>query len=495
MLRSDDEKRISRPIVRIATIGIAVGVALMMLSVSIVKGFQKEVKGMVVGFGSHFQVVSNRDNIGRDSQRLLFDQEVYDNLKKLPDVTHVQVFASKPGIIESKLGLQGVVIKGVDEDYDWKFLESVIKEGQRWSPDSAETEKIIISKLIANRLQLKLNDKVSVYFVNNQDDARQRNFTIVALYETGLEDYDSQYVFTDISHVQKLSGWGIQAQMLVDTVCQNGMITAGALAFGGDGNFRYSWSNASWQGEGPQFIYATKDTSFYAVVRDLAGTESDTAFAKIDFYDDTSVDPCRPYKVTTRTSGGSQQNYIGGYEVLINDYDKLIEADDAIFKSLPYDLQTHKVTDRSPEIFSWLAMLDINVIIIIVLMIVISIVNMTSALLIIILERQQLIGTLKALGSTDSPIVRIFLYNSAFIVGRGILWGNIVGVGIAALQWKFHFIPLNPENYYVSTVPISLEWGLFLILDVFTIGICLFAMLIPAKYVTRISPIRSIKFN
>jgi ABC-type lipoprotein release transport system permease subunit len=273
------------------------------------------------------------------------------------------------------------------------------------------------------------------------------------------------------------------------------MITAGALAFGGDGNFRYSWSIPSWQGEGPQFIYTAKDTSFYAVVRDLAGTESDTAFATIDFYDDSSVDPCRPYKITTRTSGGSQQNYIGGYEVLINDYDKLIEADDAIFKSLPYDLQTHKVTDRSPEIFSWLAMLDINVIIIIVLMIVISIVNMTSALLIIILERQQLIGTLKALGSTDSPIVRIFLYNSAFIVGRGILWGNIIGVGIAALQWKFHFIPLNPENYYVSTVPISLEWGLFLILDLFTIGICLFAMLLPAKYVTRISPIRSIKFN
>lgn len=492
MLRSDDQKQISRPIVRIATIGIAVGIALMMLSVAIVKGFQKEVRQMVIGFGSHFQVVSNRDNISKDSQRLEFSQAVYDSLKKVQDVSHVQIFATKPGIIESKEGLQGVVIKGVGDDYDWKFLQSVLTEGEVWPKDSAKADVVIISTHIANRLKLKLHDKVSVYFVNDQNDARQRNFRIIGLYNTGLEDYDAQYIITPISHVQKLSGWGLEAQLLVDTVSQFGMIPVGALAFGGDGNFRYNWSIPGWTDEGPHYIQTSRDTSFYVVVRDMSGTASDTAFATIDFDEIKNDDS---FIVKTRTSGGSQSKYIGGYEVLINDYQKLLEADDRIFKSLPYDLQTHKVTDRSPEIFSWLAMLDINVIIIIVLMIVISIVNMTSALLIIILERQQMIGTLKALGSPDRPIVRIFLINSAFIIGRGILYGNIIGIGIAALQWKFKFIPLNPENYYVSTVPISLEWSWFLMLDAFTIIICLIAMMVPAKYVSRISPIRSIRFN
>ncbi len=495
ILKGDQQNKISRPIVRIATVGIAVGVALMILSVAIVKGFQNEVKGMVIGFGSHFQVVSNRDNISKDSQRIEYSQEVYDNLSKIEGVKKVQIFASKPGIIEAKEGLQGVAIKGVGKDYDWTFLQSVVVEGRIIDQNQKTENEIFISALLAKKLKLKLGDKISLYFVNDQNDARQRNFTIVGLYTTGLEDYDSQYVFVDISHVQKLSGWGLEAQILVDTVCNFGHIAIGAMGFGGDGNHRFDWSDSSWRGEGPHFILAKKDTIISVALSDLSGTQSDTAYAKIDFIDDSSTEPCIPYKVSTWTSGGSQSKYIGGYEILIDNYDQLMLADDAIFNALPYDLQTFKITDRSPEIFSWLAMLDINVIIIIILMVVISIVNMTSALLIIILERQQMIGTLKALGAQDKPIVRIFLMNAAFIVGRGLIIGNVIGLGLAWIQYKFEIVSLDPANYYVDKVPISMEWGLFLALDAGAMIICLIALVLPAKYVSRISPIRSIRFS
>jgi lipoprotein-releasing system permease protein len=335
---------------------------------------------------------------------------------------------------------------------------------------------------------------VSIYFVNDQNDARQRNFTIVGIYETGLEDYDSQYVFTDIGHVQKLSGWGLQAQMLVDTVCTGDYIMVGATGFGGDGFYSYSWSNSMWSGEGPHFLEATKDTSFFVVLSDGEDTERDTAFATIDFLDDNAT-ACSPFIVKTSTGGGSQSQYIGGYEVLIDDYEQLLSADDRIFNALPYDLQVFKVTDRSPEIFSWLAMLDINVIIIIILMIVISIVNMTSALLIIILERQQMIGTLKALGATDGPIVRVFVVHAMVIIGKGMLIGNIIGIGFAVLQHYFHVIPLDPANYYVDTVPIELVWLEFLLLNIGVVIICFAILLIPAKYVSRITPIKSIRFS
>ncbi len=495
VIRGDRESRISRPIVRIATIGIAVGVALMILSLSIVKGFQKEVRNMVIGFGSHFHVVSNRDNSSKDSQRIEYSDSLYNSLKSISNVKHVQVFASKPGIIESAEGLRGVVIKGVSHDFDWSFLKGVLKSGDIIPADSLNANQIVLSSFIAKKLKVEVGSKVSLFFINDQSDVRQRNYTVQGIYETGLEDYDSQFVFVGISHVQKLSGWGLEAQLLIDTVSNNGWIAMGAIGFGGDGNYRYEWSVPGWEGEGPHFINALGDTSVFVVVKDLNDTKFDTSKAVIDFIEDSGPTGAGKFVVRTIDTGGSESNYIGGYEILINDYEALLASDDQIFNLLPFDLTVNKITERSPEIFSWLAMLDINVIIIIVLMIVISIVNMTSALLIIILERQQMIGTLKALGATDRPIMWIFMNNAAFIVGRGLLLGNILGLGIAISQYYFHFIPLDPVNYYVDTVPIELVWMDFLILDLGAIVVCLIALLIPAKYVSRISPIKSIRFN
>ena len=498
ILKSDDKSRISRPIVRIATIGIAVGVALMLLSLAVVKGFQQEIRNKVIGFGSHFQITGNDRNYSRDSQRLLFDSEVYNGLKSTNGVRHVQVFATKPGIIETSEALQGVIIKGVGNDFDWSFLNKMMVEGTPLDSTTGAAEKqydILLSRFIANRLKLYLNDKVSLYFFNDEADPRQRNFTVKGIYDTGLEDFDRQFVFVDIEHVQRLAGWGIRLEAQVDSVCFMDKIVVGAHAFGGQGVFEYNWTDSSWHGEGPHFLSATADTTIRVIATDDGETVADTTWISIDFTDDQSTVVCRPFNTQVRSTD-SDRNYIGGYEVLITDYEKLIDADDALFASLTTKfLQTQKITDRNPEIFSWLEMLDINVIIIIILMIVISVVNMTSALLIIILERQNMIGTLKALGINDSPVMNIFIRNAASIIGKGMLWGNVIGIGMAFLQWKFGIVKLDPVNYYVDRVPVEFDLLYMLLLDVGILIICVICMVIPALYVTRISPIKAIRFS
>ncbi len=497
ILKGDDKSQISRPIVRIATVGIAIGVALMLLSLAVVKGFQQEIRNKVIGFGSHFQITANERNYSRDSQRLLFDQEVYQTLQKTKDVKHVQVFATKPGIIETKEALQGVIIKGVGKDFDWTFIQECIKEGELFGADSAERKyEIIISSYIARRIKLRVGDKTSLYVFNDQADPRQRNFTVKAIYETGLEDFDAQFVFIDIALMQRLSSWGIRIEAQVDSNCFEGVIPIGAFAFGGDGNFDYQWTDAKWRGEGPHALIANSDTVVRVVANDQIETVPDTAWLSIDFLDDSSKELCRAFHSKITTSGGSDKNYIGGYEVIISDYDKLIEADDQLFGSLTTKfLQTQKVTDRNPEIFSWLEMLDINVYIIIILMIFISIVNMTSALLIIILERQNMIGTLKALGIQDGAVLSIFVRNAISIIGKGMLLGNVVGIGFAFIQWKFGLIGLNPETYYVDSVPISFDVLNFVLLNIATLVVCSICMVLPALYVLKIAPVKAMRFS
>lgn len=497
LLKNDKEGRISKPIVRIATIGIVVGVALMLLSVAVVKGFQNEIRDKVVGFGSHFQITSNDRNFSKDSQRILFDPEVYNALKSAEGVRHVQKFATKPGILETGEALQGVVIKGVDKDFDWKFLSEAMIEGTVLNSTNDSTGyDIIISSYLAKRLKLALNEKVSLYLFNEYADPRQRNFKVVGIYNTGLEDFDQQFVFVDLRNVQRLAGWGLRVEAQADSVCIAGGIAMAAYVFGGSGDYKFDWSISEWTDEGPNLLYTDRDTTVMVVATDAAGTAPDTAWISVDYLDDSSSLPCRPFTTKVRTTGGSDSKYIGGYEILIADYDQLLAADDQIFGLLTTKfLQTQKITDRNPEIFSWLEMLDINVIIIMVLMIVISIVNMTSALLIIILERQNMIGTLKALGMKDSPVMQIFLRQAVAIIGRGIFWGNVVGIGIAFLQWQFAFIPLDQENYYLDRVPIHFDFATFLLLDAAVIIICALAMLLPALYVTRITPIKAIRFS
>jgi lipoprotein-releasing system permease protein len=492
---SDDRKQISKPIVRIATWGIAVGVALMLLSLCVVQGFQKEIRNKVIGFGSHFQVTSTSRSYSKDSQKLKYDPEVIQLLKKGSGVRHVQTFASKPGILETDLGIQGIVAKGVGLDFDTTFLKGNLVEGHFISHEKDSLD-VVISQYLANRLGIALNDKISMYVFTENADPRQRNFKVCGIYATGLEDFDRQFVFVDMRHIQRLSGWGIHAEGYIDSLCYGQQFVLGAVAFGGEGEYQWRWSSDDITDEGPHFLTVTSDTTVMAIVEDQANTLPDTVYFRFDVVEDNTMGDCSEILHTITTTGGTDSYYIGGYEVLLEDYDQLIAADDQLFSQLTTKfLQTQKITDRHPEIFSWLKMLDINVIIIIVLMIVISIVNMTSALLIIILERQAMIGTLKAMGIQDQSVMNIFVLHAGRIIGQGILMGNLIGVGLAFLQLQTGIFTLNPENYYLDHVPIAFDLTTYLLLNAATLIICLISMLVPARYVTKITPIKAMRFS
>jgi lipoprotein-releasing system permease protein len=493
-MRSGDKSQFSRPIVRIATTGIAVGVALMIVSLAIVRGFQEEIRSKVVGFGSHFQVVANLDNSTRDSESMLIDTLVYNDLKAISGVKHVQVFATKPGILEAPEALQGVVIKGISKDFDWSFFDDKLVEGTRINVDSGDARfDIMLSTYMAKRMQVKTGDKISLYFINNEADTRQRNFVVSGLYNTGLQEFDEQYVFVDLAHVQRLSGWGMQVQLYVDTTVSQNAYSIEATAYNSDGDEQFKWSNKDWKGRGPHVFETGRDTSFSVIVRENADLPGDTAYVDIRYAANDNGE--RQTILEYSNSGGTEKYFVGGYEVLISDYENLTSINDEIFKTIPFFLRCQDVQSRSPEIFSWLDMLDINVIIIMVLMIIISMVNMTSALLILILERQNMIGVLKALGDTDRSIISIFIIHAIAIIGRGVLYGSLIGLLLIFLQWKFEWVTLNPEEYFVSAVPVAIEPFYILMIDAGTVLICGVFLLVPSFLVTRITPIKSIRFN
>ncbi len=489
--RADDKSRISKPIVRIATAGIAVGMALMLLSLAIVSGFQEQIRNKVIGFGSHFQINAIDRNYSRDSQRLLFNEDVYKQIKETPGVKHVQLYATKPGIIESDEAMQGAIVKGVAADYDWTFIRNALKEGRVLQSDDSVSH-IVISRFISERMKLQLGDKARMVFFDTQgDNHRQRSFRVCGIYDTGLEDFDKQFVFADLKDVQKLYGWGLRVGVSADSVAVNDSVSVYALASGGDGEINFQWTDASWVGPGPHKMKLTGDTAVQLIVSDLSETKEATAriswkkklTGEADYVVESSI-------------ANSDADYIGGYEVNIHDFDNLAENQEALQAVvISHFLQAQKITDRNHDIFAWLEMLDINVAIIILLMIVVSIINMTSALLIIILERQSMIGVLKAMGISDGAVMRIFVQNAGWIIGKGLLLGNAIGIGLAYAQWKWHLVTLDPKNYYIDTVPVKFDIWEMIALDAGTLSVCVLAMIIPALYVLKISPIRAIRFN
>lgn len=486
--------KLSKPVVFIATAGVAIGVALMIVSVAIVTGFQREVRGKVIGFGAHFQIVNTEQTYNRESSRLEIKQDFYPGMADMEGVRHIQVFATKPGIMETRDDLQGCIIKGVGEDFDWSFFEDKIVEGE---PLDLSTEgaspDLMISEWTSRRMKIGIGDKVTLYFVLEEGDIRPRNFEVTTIYSTGLKEFDEQFVFVDIAHIQRINQWGIEAQLLVSDSCEDGSIVLEAFGFGGRGDLRYDWPGTDLVGKGPHRVQALGDTTFTVVVHDRDRSLPDTASAHIRFASPGSI-PCF-YTVEIETTGGSSKYYAGGFEVLIDRYEDLIPMGDVLFYEVPYYLQVQNVADRNPEIFSWLEMLDLNVDLIIYMMILIAVVNMTSALLIIILERTNMIGMLKAFGMRDRDVVLVFVRHAARIIGMGMLIGNIIGFGLGFLQHQTKVVSLNPESYYVNTVPIEFNWSYLLQVELVTFIICVLFMLLPALYVAKIDPVKAIRFD
>jgi lipoprotein-releasing system permease protein len=333
---------------------------------------------------------------------------------------------------------------------------------------------------------------VTMYMVRNEEDIKPRPFRIKGVYSTGLEDFDKKYVFIDQRHVQKVNSWGVQAQLSVAEKCSDGRLTVEGFGYGGNGDLDFNWNIPEWSGPGLHTFELDRDTVIQLIVSDDEETVPDTAWLKIQCPAEVC---CDSVISSISTSGGSYNHYTGGYDVFLTDMEHLEEMDELIYKSLPFDLQTRNVVDQNPEIFNWLEMLDINVYIIIGLMVFISLVNMTSALLIIILERTNMIGLLKAFGAHDRSLLKIFIRYAAAVIGIGLLAGNILGVGLCLLQQYQGIIKLDPSTYFVDTVPVLLNPGYLISLNLATVFICIAFLVVPGMYVSKISPVRAIRFD
>ena len=393
----------SRPINLIAIIGIALGLAVMILAVAILTGFKQQIREKVVGFGSNIQILNLDSNYSFETTPISEGQEFIDKIKKLPGIKHIQVFATNPGIIKTDEEIQGAVLKGIGSDFDWSYFRSSIVDGEVFTvTDTARTDKVIISRKISDMLHLRTGDSFAMNFV--QDPPRMRKFTISGIYETSLEEFDKMYVFCDIGHIKRLNGW--------------------------------------------------------------------------------------------------RDDQISGFEIFIDDFDKLEEMTERVSDAVGYKIsedeenfRVKNIREKYPQIFDWLNFQDVNVIIIILLMLVVAGFNMISGLLILILEKTNMIGILKALGSEDITIRRVFIYQAAYLIGKGLFWGNLIGIGLAFLQLKTGLITLDPSSYYIKTVPINLDLIHILLLNAGTMLAILIMLLVPSKLISRITPVKAIRYD
>ncbi|WP_314809134.1 FtsX-like permease family protein [Segatella oris] len=400
----NEGKQVSRPAIRIATAGVAIGLAVMLISVSVVLGFKHTIRDKVIGFGSHIQVGSFMTLQTGDFYPIQMDDSMLTVLKTIPGVKHVQRYAMKQGILKTDHDFLGVIFKGIGAEYDTTFLHQNMRQGHipRFT-DNASSNKILISQSIADKLGVKANDKIYSYFID-KNGVRTRRFTIEGVYQTNLSQYDDITCFTDLYTAVKLNGW--------------------------------------------------------------------------------------------------EDDQTTGAELTVKDFSQLDDVENLVVKKVNRTLDHYGETYSSktirelcPQIFSWLDLLDLNVWIILALMIAVAGVTMISGLLIIILERTVMIGILKALGAQNKTIRHTFMWFAAFIIGKGMLIGDIVGLGLIFLQQFTGLVKLNPQTYYVNTVPVEYNIPLFIILNVATLLICLFVLIAPSYLISHIHPAKSMRYE
>lgn len=399
----EGNRQVTPPAVRIAIVGVALGLAVMILSVAIVIGFKKEVRNKVIGFGSHIQITNFDNNSSYETTPIAVSDSLLQALREFPGIKHIEGYATKMGILKTDSDFQGVVLKGIDTDYDWSFFRNNLKEGELLTIDPKKTSTdVIISRYLSDLLGLKLGYSILTYFV--QEDVRARKFNIVGIYETGFMDYDKLFVLADIKQIRRLNGW--------------------------------------------------------------------------------------------------EKDEVSGLELLVDDYDKLDQIAEDLYFNLVEKQDRHgntyftrSIKEMNPMIFNWLDVLDVNVVVILILIFAVAGFTMISGLLIIILERTNMIGILKALGENNVSIRKIFLYISFFLIGKGMLWGNVVGIAICLIQSHFRIIKLDPSIYYLDAVPIDLSIVSLILLNIGTLCASMLMMLGPSYLITKIDPAKSIRFE
>lgn len=502
MIRGGGEDRYSRPVVRIAILGIILGMAVMILSAGIVTGFRTEIRDKMIGFGSHISIGSFSSSDAKGSDPIPLDQPFYPHMDTVDGVRHIQRVAYKPGLIQTKEQIQGVMIKGIGKDHDNAFFRDKLQEGSIPSAsDSGNSDGILISRFITDRLELELGDELMVYLIQGEEaELRPRKFTIEGVYKSGLEKFDKKFLLADIAHIQKVEGWGIEGQILVGDSCDREMgVPIEGKGFQGKEPYRYRWSVEGWgSSAGPHPLCVQSDTTVRLILEDAAGTIPDTTSLRLIPKGAAKDGECLckdELKLERGGMEGSGKYYTGGFEVLLEDFSALQKMNRIIYEQIPQEFDTDTIVGQNQEIFSWLEMLDVNVMIVIILMIGVAAINMTSALLVLILERARSIGILKAMGSSDMSVGKIFLYHAALLIGVGLVLGNVLGLGLGYIQQATGLITLSEENYYVSEVPVLFELWQILALNAGTFLLCCIVLILPSWFVSRIRPVRVIRYE
>lgn len=397
---------------KIGTTGIALGVAVMIITMAVITGFQQQITKKITTFTAHLQINDYDENPSQEPNPIVVDATVRKAIAAHPNVKHAQAFATKNGILKTKTENEGIILKGVSTDYDWSYLEPYLSEGSTLSiNDTVVSKDIFISKAIANKLNLKLNQKLLVYFMSKKKladttfsgqnyieyEPRVKDFYVKGIFNTGFSDFDKNLVFVDLKQIQKLNYWNPQQ--------------------------------------------------------------------------------------------------VGGYEVYLNDFNKLEQTQEELNDIVGYDLIVNNVKQMQNAIFSWLDMIDVNAVIIITLMVLVAAINMISALLILILERTNMVGILKAMGLANGKVRSVFFHVSLQLLGKGLLFGNIVGIGLCLLQIQFKFATLNSATYYLDYVPINLSILHVALINIGTIVVCLLMMFLPTLILNRITPVKAIRFS
>ena len=386
----------SKLVVRLAVAAIALSLAVMLISIAVIRGFQGEIKQKVISFGSHIQVSSYELTESLRSDPIRLSEGRLDTIRTLPLVKHVQAFANKPGILRAGETIEGVVLRGAGPDFDWSQFQPQILKGEALSwTDSATSDQLLLAQDLADQLNVDTGDRAVMYFV--QKPTRVRKFTISGIFNTGLDDVDEVFALADIRHVRELNNWDSGA--------------------------------------------------------------------------------------------------VGGYQVRLNSLKATAPAVQVLNQLIPAQLQAQSIQEIFPQIFDWLGLLNFNVEIILILMALVASINMITALLIMILERTQFIGLLKVLGAANASVMRVFIYNAAFLIGIGILWGNVLGLSLIFLQDTLEVVKLSEASYYLSVVPVYYEWGLFLAINIGAFLFCALSMILPAILVSSVTPVKALRFD
>ena len=406
LIRTKERKsNISTPIIKMAIAAIAIGLVMMIISVGTGIGLQKKIREKISAFNGHIIISNFDDNQSQASLNPISTrQDFYPKFTLVDGVKHIQAIASKAGIIRTEKSFEGIVFKGVGPDYDWQNLKEYITEGKIPNVINDLNNEIIISDYLATRLQLKLGDKCSTYFMKEGQNKipNIRSFKIVGIYNSGFQEFDATYIIGDIRHVKRMNKWN--------------------------------------------------------------------------------------------------ENEVGAFEVFLENFDDIDSKGAEVYNKTinkvdpTKPLNTQTISQKYYYIFEWLKLFDFNIVVILIIMVLVATINMVVALLVLILEKTQMVGILKSVGASNWSIRKIFLYNAAHLIMKGLFWGNLIGIGLLCLQKSFSIIKLNPENYYVTTAPVDINLFHILLINVGTILVCLTMLLVPSYVITKISPIKAIKF-